>query len=1734
MSSQDLGLNYPIRVPDEFSAQFNKLLGFIKETRTEFAALRDEMKRLGVRPTSELSAEALARKQAAQSAKDQAKAARDAANATARAATDAAKAAKDQARQALLSAQATATQAKAASTAAAAQAAQTKAAAQLAATTAQTTAAQARAAAAASRAALAQQAAAKAATALSNAQAAVGAGVKQTTSATVAAEDATSRWLFTFRRLVGIFAVFQGVRLVIGGVRDTIKEAILFNASVEDITLGIASLLVSVGQVRNAFGEAVPPAQQLALANVEATRQVKLLRVEALKTSATFKGLAETFQIAVGPGLAAGLNLEEIRKLTVRVSQSAAALGLPQNQLPEEIRSLLSGTIQQRTTRIASALGISNEDIRLAKEAGTLADFLEKKFSAFALAAEQSTGNFTVLVSNLVDGFQQLIGQGSLKFFNELKDLFKDLQGVLVEVNATGVDINPRAAAITAAVADGLTTAAQQARELVQQLGADNLLRVATALGNIIGAVSRLIKFTVEVFTEFAGGVSFVVNIFSDLVNMIRPIAGLMSGVAAFALKWYLTTKLLTVSFGAIAKILSIIAPVMAEIALAASSGSLIGFFASLNSSVISNFSSLSVIIGTLALAGTLLATTFGRAGDEAERAANAVKTMRDIVNEVPSIVTSANQPLRDNGDLLKKLTEDLNKALDNLKATISTIGVKGATAEDIKALLSIDNQLRDQGKELLGELNNKQKERVDLLKREEEVQKRINSLSPIGQQIVKETLPLFREAIKLRDRAAVLEQEIKTAIGSQQQELLKQLSEIQNRREALETKINVALPTGREGEIKTLTEALELRRDVKTALLDTVTVQGAIVAADNRIADLTEQRRRLVAEIADIEANRVLASGLQEEETQRKRILQESALLAAQRSRLAFQRAEEAAGFRIGDASRSLAAAQTEQIIAKQKLVELAQEQRFEESGIRRSIDLLRLREADLKITQEGATLEEDKAKAATALATAVAARESLERKLSATQIANADQLQTERLRVNAILLDALNTIRKTSTIETEAAQRKTAAAKASFDAETARLAIADAEQSRGFRLAETEKQILELQADLGPARARLELTRQEQQIGEREAQNEVESLKTLRNRLSIQAALGIGTAEGIQAAQSLTEVSKTLLAAESRLAALRAQNSAELRDATAKDVVAQQGVLTQIARQAAQERLNADQRFRAASAVLEVEKRRSAILKIDAETGFRLSDSAKKLLEIETDTTAARTRLDITRETQRIQEQGIAGTIEASARLEDSLRAELKTTTDTEKRATLERLINSTLSTRIQLESSLGAIRSANLTELSGDLRKLRDNNLELLNSISSDAVRESRSLALEAQKTTADTTAERARIAAIGDRLLIETSNERLRIEEKIKIAEADLGPINAQIAAQKTLNDEKVKSLELTLNTLRSQVTKDKAALPGASFDEAPNLTAKIAAEEKTITDLENELLRLREANNAQIDSQTQKLEEAKRKLAEMKAIADQPFALGAKQGFKNFTDDALNNFQNMTKLVEDTLNNLANTITDALVAAFDPNSDATIKERFQQFFADLAKEIGAMIIKLQIAKALVSIGFADGGKVPSRTDLAVGRAAGGYVPHRGMASLGHVRAKGFARGGRPAGLDPRDTVPIWAQPGEWVMRLDAVRKYGEGAMAAINQGLVDPSALRSATDGARATVAASSVSRVGFATGGAVGSSGGGGGSQLGVIVATEEQYGRLLKGGKRAQLEFMSENRDAIRAALRV
>lgn len=210
------------------------------------------------------------------------------------------------------------------------------------------------------------------------------------------------------------FAGFQGFRAFI-------SEGLEFNSTIETANLGIASLITAQSKLRDEQGNLLTGTAALRGAQELATDQVNKLRIAGLQTTATTQELVVAFQQAVGVGLRWGLTLDQIRKLTIQMSQAAGALGLPMNQLNEEVRDLLGGNINARNTRIATALGITNEQIKQAQTAGKLFDFVTGRLEAFSIAGEATAKTFTGVMSNVKEALQNLAGDATKPLFDALK-----------------------------------------------------------------------------------------------------------------------------------------------------------------------------------------------------------------------------------------------------------------------------------------------------------------------------------------------------------------------------------------------------------------------------------------------------------------------------------------------------------------------------------------------------------------------------------------------------------------------------------------------------------------------------------------------------------------------------------------------------------------------------------------------------------------------------------------------------------------------------------------------------------------------------------------------------------------------------------------------------------------------------------------------------------------------------------------------------------------------------------------------------------------------------------------------------------------------------------------------------------------------------------------------------------------------------------------------------------------
>lgn len=249
----------------------------------------------------------------------------------------------------------------------------------------------------------------------------------------------------SLRRVVAAFALFEAARQTGSVIGFLVREAIEFNRQLETSEASIRGLLAQSLDLVDSFGNTPDIAQRLSIAGEIGQEQLANLRNDARTTTASLADLVQTFQANLSLGLRAGLDVDQVRQFTVRISQAATALALPQNQLAEEVRSLLQGTINPRNSRIAVALGITNQQIRAAREQGELFSFLSSELEAFGAIADEQANTLNGRILRLRQTLQEVAGLAGGGFTTNLSNNLGSVLNELVnqdtgELNQGGVN----------------------------------------------------------------------------------------------------------------------------------------------------------------------------------------------------------------------------------------------------------------------------------------------------------------------------------------------------------------------------------------------------------------------------------------------------------------------------------------------------------------------------------------------------------------------------------------------------------------------------------------------------------------------------------------------------------------------------------------------------------------------------------------------------------------------------------------------------------------------------------------------------------------------------------------------------------------------------------------------------------------------------------------------------------------------------------------------------------------------------------------------------------------------------------------------------------------------------------------------------------------------------------------------------------------------------------------------
>lgn len=345
------------------------------------------------------------------------------------------------------------------------------------------------------------------------------------------------------------------------GFGALIQQGTQFNAQLEDARTGIASIIASQAELKNATGQVVKGQEAFKVALALSEDQMRKLRIAGLETAATTTELVDAYQSAIGPGLAAGLNLDQVRSVTIQLTQAAGALGVPYNQLSQEIRSILAGEIDINS-RVASTLGITNDQVRNWKAQNTLASELSKRLESFSIASKEAANNFSVIKSNAKEAVDTLAGTVAEDFTNQLKGGLKAFtEGIFdtknLSIKGDLAEAVGFARELAGYLGESLASAITGSLDLVRQFSSwlkDNRSQVdeimlsfklvGTAVGQVVKLVASIVGGVADAGVKtsaFATIIQTVALLIAGLADGVRVIGAAVVGVGAVIVKSMLT-----------------------------------------------------------------------------------------------------------------------------------------------------------------------------------------------------------------------------------------------------------------------------------------------------------------------------------------------------------------------------------------------------------------------------------------------------------------------------------------------------------------------------------------------------------------------------------------------------------------------------------------------------------------------------------------------------------------------------------------------------------------------------------------------------------------------------------------------------------------------------------------------------------------------------------------------------------------------------------------------------------------------------------------------------------------------------------------------------------------------------------------------------------------------------------------------------------------------------------------
>lgn len=212
-------------------------------------------------------------------------------------------------------------------------------------------------------------------------------------------------------------------------ISQLVGSGLQFNKAMETNSIGMAGILTSMTTINGKnmeWNQALKASQGI----------IKGLNDDALKTAATSEELVGTFRALLGPGLGAGMKIDEIQKLTTTGVNAVKSLGLSGPQLVQELRDLVQGGITPASSTLATALGLTDADIKAAKASSEgLFNFLMERLKGFERAAKETPKTIAGMEDQLKEGLSKAMAIAVEPVQEKYKELMQQTSGLIFTDN---------------------------------------------------------------------------------------------------------------------------------------------------------------------------------------------------------------------------------------------------------------------------------------------------------------------------------------------------------------------------------------------------------------------------------------------------------------------------------------------------------------------------------------------------------------------------------------------------------------------------------------------------------------------------------------------------------------------------------------------------------------------------------------------------------------------------------------------------------------------------------------------------------------------------------------------------------------------------------------------------------------------------------------------------------------------------------------------------------------------------------------------------------------------------------------------------------------------------------------------------------------------------------------------------------------------------------------------------